>query len=62
MKITVQQLGKNLGGRPVLQNVTLDIPENKTLGMTRSQRQRQIHPAALHLPGAAAGRRNGFAG
>lgn len=33
MKITVQQLGKNLGGRPVLQNVTLDIPENKTLGI-----------------------------
>lgn len=33
MKITVQQLEKSLGGRPILQNVTLDIPENKTLGI-----------------------------
>ncbi len=33
MKITVQQLEKSLGGRSVLQNVTLDIPENKTLGI-----------------------------
>lgn len=33
MKITVQQLEKNLGGCPVLQNVTLDIPVNKTLGI-----------------------------
>lgn len=33
MKITVRQLEKSLGGRPVLQDVTLDIPENKTFGI-----------------------------
>lgn len=33
MKITVQHLQKALGGRPVLRDVTLDIPENKVLGI-----------------------------
>lgn len=33
MKITVRQLEKSLGGHPVLQDVTLDIPENKTFGI-----------------------------
>lgn len=33
MKITVQHLQKALGGRPVLRDVTLDIPENQMLGI-----------------------------
>lgn len=33
MKITVQHLEKSLGGSPVLRDVTLDVPDNKTLGI-----------------------------
>lgn len=33
MKITVQHLEKALGGSPVLQDVSLDVPEHKTVGI-----------------------------
>lgn len=33
MKITIQHLEKSLGGNPVLRDVTLDVPDNKTLGI-----------------------------